>query len=230
MKETGSYRKLWNKQQAEFRSVLLSFGQHPQVIQLFLRQHAMLHSAKMAQSEPWSFEDELFSDLSEEQTRCIPPSFEHSIAWNIWHIARIEDVTMNMLVAGRSQILHQDNWLERMKIDVRDTGNLMDPEDVAKLSATADVEALRDYRLAVGRRTRQIVQQLQPQALKEMVEPSRLQQVVQEGAVVEAAGDLIDYWSKRNIARLLLMPATRHNFVHLNESLNIKSRGTVTRQ
>jgi hypothetical protein len=148
----------------------------------------------------------------------------------MWHIARIEDVTMNMLVAGSPQILHQGGWLERMNISVRDTGNLMDPQDVAKLSATIDVEALRAYRLAVGRRTRQIVQQLQPQALKQMVEPSRLQQVVQEGAVVQAAGDLIDYWSKRNIAGLLLMPATRHNFVHLNESLNIKSRGIATRQ
>lgn len=148
----------------------------------------------------------------------------------MWHIARIEDVTMNMLVAGSPQILHQGGWLERMKIGGRDTGNLMDPEDVATLSAKIDVEALRAYRLAVGLRTRQIVQQLQPQALKQMLEPSRLQQVVQEGAVLEAAGDLTDYWSKRNIAGLLLMPATRHNFVHLNESLNIKSRVTAIYQ
>ncbi len=230
MKEMETYRKLWNKQQSEFRGVLLSFSQHAQALQLFLSQHAMLHSVKMAQSEPWSFEDELFSDLSEKQTRRIPPSFDHSIAWNIWHIARIEDVTMNMLVAGSPQILHQSNWLERMKIGAQDTGNLMVPDDVAKLSATIDVEALRAYRLAVGRRTRQIVQQLQPQALRQLVEPSRLQQVVLEGAVIEAAGDLIDYWSKRNIAGLLLMPATRHNFVHLNESLSIKSRVTATRR
>lgn len=73
MKETGSYRKLWNKQQSEFRGVLLSFNQHPRAIQLFLSQHAMLHSAELAQSEPWSFEDELFSDLSAEHTRRIPP-------------------------------------------------------------------------------------------------------------------------------------------------------------
>lgn len=29
-----------------------------------------------------------------------------------------------------------------------------------------------------------------------------------------------DYWSRRTIAGLLLMPATRHNFVHLNEAAN----------
>jgi hypothetical protein len=45
-----------------------------------------------------------------------------------------------------------------------------------------------------------------------------------EGAVVEAAQGLIDYWGRRNIAGLLLMPATRHNFIHLNEALRIKHR------
>ena len=45
-----------------------------------------------------------------------------------------------------------------------------------------------------------------------------------EGAVVEEARDLIDYWGKRTIAGLLLMPATRHNLVHLNEALRLKRR------
>jgi hypothetical protein len=78
--------------------------------------------------------------------------------------------------------------------------------------------------LAVGRRTREIVKQLQPAELKQKVEPSRLQQVLDEGAVVEAARGIVDYWSKRNTAGLLLMPATRHNLIHLNEALQIKRR------
>ena len=57
-----------------------------------------------------------------------------------------------------------------------------------------------------------------------MVDPIRLQRLVDEGAVVEAASDLIAYWGRRNIAGLLLMPATRHNFVHLNEAFRLKQR------
>lgn len=57
------------------------------------------------------------------------------------------------------------------------------------------------------------------------VKPSRLQRVLDEGAVVEAARDLTEYWGRRDIAGLLLMPATRHNLVHLNESLKIKRKG-----
>jgi hypothetical protein len=85
------------------------------------------------------------------------------VAWSIWHIARIEDVTMNILVAGRSQIMHRDNWLARMKVDLRHSGNLMGEADVAHLGTSIDIEGLRAYRLAVGRGTREIVQKLQPE-------------------------------------------------------------------
>jgi hypothetical protein len=224
MKSTESYRRLLNRQQTELRRIMTGFDQHDRAIRLFLRQHAMLHSAQMAQTEPWSFEDAILNDMTEEQIRRIPQNCEHSVAWCIWHIARIEDVAMNLLVAGRPQILHRDNWLERMKMTVGDTGNAMDKQGMAALNATIDVDALRAYRLAVGHGTREIVQQLQPEALRQKVEPSRLQQVLDEGAVVKAASDIVDYWSRRNIAGLLLMPATRHHLTHLNEAYRLKRR------
>lgn len=202
----------------------MSFNDHDKAIQLFLSQHAMLHSAKMTPTETWSFEDEVLNDMLEEQIRRIPQGIEHSVAWLIWHIARCEDITMNLLVAGSLQILHRDHWLDQMKITICDTGNAMDEAGVAKLSNAIDIEALRAYRLAVGRRTQEIVKQLQPSQLKHKVEPSRLQQVMDEGAVVEAARGIVDYWGKRNIAGLLLMPATRHNLIHLNEALQLKHR------
>jgi hypothetical protein len=40
------------------------------------------------------------------------------------------------------------------------------------------------------------------------------------GAIDEQARFVTDYWSRRTIAGLLLLPATRHNFVHLNEAAN----------
>jgi len=45
-----------------------------------------------------------------------------------------------------------------------------------------------------------------------------------EGAVVEAASAVLDYWSKRTIAGRLLMPPTRHCFLHLNEAQRLKHR------
>jgi hypothetical protein len=219
-----SYRKIWMKQQTELRELLTSSSNFDKAIQLFLSQHAMLHSASMAQTESWSFADEILADMSEEQIRRIPQNCEHSVAWLIWHSARCEDITMNMLIAGSPQILSQENWFERLKITAKDTGNAMTLEEVAELSTQMDLQALGDYRMSVGRRTRTIVKHLQLGDLQTKVDPARIQQVKDEGAVLDAASYISDYWSKRTFAGLLLMPATRHNFVHLNEAARLKKK------
>ncbi len=86
--------------------------------------------------------------------------------------------------------------------------------------------ALREYRAAVGKRTREAVQALQPGDLRRKAQPERLQRLLDEGAVVPESRYLIDYWGGLTLAGLLLMPPTRHCFVHLNEALNIKKRAT----
>jgi hypothetical protein len=224
MESVESYRKILLKRQTELRRIMLRFEQYDKVVALFMSQHAMLHAKKMAQTEPWSFEDEVLNDTPEDQIRRIPAGGDHSIAWLIWHMARCEDISMNLLVAGTPQILHRDGWLKQMKIAACDTGNAMDKAALADFSNAIDLEALRAYRLAVGRRTRAIVSQLQPGELKQKVEPARVQRVMDEGAVVEAARGIAEYWSKRTVAGLLLMPATRHNLIHLNEALQLKRK------
>jgi hypothetical protein len=217
-------RKICLRQQTELRNKLHSTDQYQEAFNLFFKQHAMLHSFAMARTEPFSLEDEVFEDLNEERARRIPGNSEHSIVWNIWHIARIEDVTMNILVAGSPQILNRGHWIRKLMVPFRDTGNAMGKLEIENLSNKIVIKALRSYRVAVGRKTSEIVKQLQFQDLKNKVDPARLEQVRKEGAVVEAASGLLDYWGRRNIAGLLLMPATRHNLVHLNESLRLKAK------
>jgi hypothetical protein len=69
---------------------------------------------------------------------------------------------------------------------------------------------------------RAIVAALPPPELRQKVEPARLRQIRAEGAVRESAGEVLDYWGKRTIAGLLLMPPTWHNFLHLKEALRMK--------
>jgi RimJ/RimL family protein N-acetyltransferase len=218
------YRKLCLKRQTELRQILTRSGQYDEAIRLFLTQHAMLHSARVAETEPWSFEDAVLDDMTGGHIRRIPRNCEHSVAWIIWHIARCEDITMNLLVAGSPQVLSQDGWLERTKSPICHTGNEMDETGIADFSAAVDIQSLRAYRVAVGRRTREIVKQLGPEDLKRKVDPVHLQRIWDEGAVVEAASGIVDYWGKRDVAGLLLMPASRHHIVHLNEALKLKRR------
>jgi hypothetical protein len=220
-----AYRKKWNEQQKKLRSLLSDPAQHRLAIDLFLKQHAAVHSAAMSNIKTsYSFADDVISGLSEEQIRNTPPKMDHSIAWILWHLARIEDVAMNMLVAGDEQEYVTGNWSARLKSSVHHTGNAMPKEDSVELGRVIDIEALKHYRIAVGRKTEAIVNALTVDDRKQRVAKSRLERVLREGAVLEKAMGLIEYWSKRNIAGLLLMPPTRHCFVHLNEAARIRRK------
>jgi len=216
-------RKSWNDQHKRLRQMFSNPGELAAAIDLFLQQHAMVHDAKMSNSGLHSFSDEVWQRASEMVTRCVPPKFEHSIAWLLWHIARIEDMTMNALLAGKTQIFHQGSWLEKLKINVRHSGNVvMDKDAVIALSQAIDIDMLRAYRLAVGQSTREAVKGLQPDELGQKIDSVRLQELLDDGSVTEEASDLLTYWGNLTKAGLLLMPPTRHNFIHLNEALKVK--------
>jgi len=216
-------RKLWNEQHKRLRQALDTPGSYSTAIDLFLRQHAMVHRAEMSQSGLYSFADEVWDGADEAVIRCVPPKFEHSIAWIIWHLARIEDMTMNALMAGRTQLFFQDDWLEKLNITQTHSGNVvMDDADVSDFSNAVDLDALKAYRLAVGRATREAVSVLGPDEVSQKVSPARLQGLIDDGSVPPEAMGLIEYWGGLTIAGLLLMPPTRHCMIHLNEAIKVK--------
>ena len=215
-------RAAGNHQQHLLQRALSLPEKHPEYSTLFLSQHAQVHSSKMSYTGKWSFEDEILNGMDDLSLRLIPPKGEHSVAWILWHLARIEDVTMNILVAGSKQLLDQEGWLDKMGTNIKDTGNAASMEKITRLSQTLDFNNLLAYRIAVGQRTRQIVSQLTPNELRQKVQPDRIIQIRLTGSIVASADEVLNYWSKRTIAGLLLMPPTRHCFLHLNEALRIK--------
>lgn len=216
-------RKHWNALHQKLNRALAA-GDSEKAIEIFLDQHSMVHSANMSKMGHWSFEDEVLSDLTDDQIRKIPAGGEHSIAWIIFHLARIEDITMNMLVAGTPQLFTPNGWAKKMSVEVLHSANKMDDDSVAKLSAEINVKALKAYRVAVGRRTRQVVKKIRVEEYAKSVDPMRIQKVMEEGAVSKDAMEIIHYWASRTIAGLLLMPPTRHCFLHLNEALKIRKK------
>jgi hypothetical protein len=213
--------KHWNEGHQKLNKALAS-GDREKAIELFLDQHAMVHSAKMAKSGLPSFEDEILNGLTDEQICQVVG--EHSIAWILLHLARIEDITMNMLVAGTEQLFTRDGWGRKLNIGISHSANKMTDESVADLSAKIDIKALRAYRITVGKRTRGIVKKLKAGDFKNKVDPDRIQKVMKEGAVIPEAMEIINYWSRKTIAGLLLMPPTRHCILHLNEAERIKKK------
>ena len=217
-------RTLLNKQQTALRRVMLESADHAQAIELFLHQHALLHAATMSGLGLWSYEDVILDGLDERQMRRIPRNEEHSIVWCLWHIARIEDVTMNLLVDKTDPLFEEENWGVKLKTPIIHTANAMTEADVDEFSQQIDIATLRAYRIAVGRRTREIASRLEPGTLHERVDQAQIARVAEQSLVHPDAQDVIDYWSKRTIAGLLLMPASRHLLVHLNEAARLKKR------
>jgi hypothetical protein len=217
-------RQYWSDQQQHFRRLLLLSDRHTDAIHAFLEQHAMLHTASLAPGSRWSFQDEISADLTDDQLRQIPSGRLHSIAWLLWHSARTEDVTINLLLANTDQLLYADHWFEHLAIPTRDIGTEMSATDIAALSSQIDISVMRAYRRSVGQRTREIVQHLTERELRQRVEAERIERVKAEGALVPAAYGVAEYWGRHSKGNLLLIPATRHSFTHLNEAGRVRQK------
>ncbi len=222
-------RRLWNKQHAFLQRILMKEKNFRKALPLLLEHHAAVHSAKLYSGARWSFQDEVLGALTETQMRVITPGGQ-SVVWKLWHATRVEDVTMNLLLAGSPQVLRSGIWRKKLGIDYVDVGNDLPAADVKKMSEKIDIKPLLAYRLAVGRRTRAILRRLKPDHLWERPAPERIESIAAERAVREKARWLLKYWGGNPAANLLMMPATRHPFVHLNEisrmipSLRMKTR------
>lgn len=68
---------------------------------LFLTQHALGHAREVGEgATPFSIGDAVLSGLDEAHLRSRPRPGLNSLVWIYWHMARTEDATMNLIVAG----------------------------------------------------------------------------------------------------------------------------------
>lgn len=193
---------------------------------LCLEMHSMLHASETSDAKMKTFEDEVWDELDDFSFRTMPTYRDATIAWNIWHMTRIEDITANILIANDMQVIIGDCWLAKMNVTVCDTGNAMTDEEMIAFSSTVDISELRNYRMAVGKKTREIINRLRANDLKRKMEPEQLQRILDEGAVLNAEGSkwLIDFWGRKTVSGILLMPITRHQIVHINDCLKLKEK------
>jgi DinB superfamily len=119
--------------------------------QVFLTLHAYIHAATTPGAP--SVEDRVLAGLTDAQLRqCLDQ--HNSIVWLLWHIARVEDLTINTGVRGVPEVLDRGGWQPRLGVKRRDIGTGMSDKEVAQFSAQVDVAAVRAYRAAVAQETR----------------------------------------------------------------------------
>ena len=189
--------------------------------ELFLRHHAGTHSAEAADSEGVSLGDDPFQDLTDAQLRLRPHGL-NSIAWLIWHIARCEDVVVNVLLADRPQVFDDGDWARRINAFRRDIGTGMTNEEVSELSAGVDIPSLRVYRVVVGKRTQAAIRSLQALKWDDVIETARVREAVSQGALGPNAGWMEGPWATKTKAWFFDWEVVGHNYFHLGQAMWVR--------
>ncbi|MCC0643502.1 DinB family protein [Clostridioides sp. ZZV14-6150] len=184
---------------------------------LFLEIHSKLHLSEISNTEKNEV-DKLIYDLNRNEYAIMPTSKDETIAWVLWHIARIEDLTVNVLVAQKEQIFNEQ-WKERLNVFITDTGNTLSDNEIMNLSKSINIDELLCYRNEVAKNTREVIKKLKSEDMKRKVSPIDLERILVTGGVTKHGDSiwLLDFWGNKDIAGILLMPPTRHVILHLND-------------
>jgi hypothetical protein len=163
--------------------------------------------------------DDLLAGLSDAQARGRPHPGVNTVAWLLWHAARVEDVGMNRFVGDRPQVL-DEGWRERLDVPRRDVGTGMSDAEVDDLSARIDLQALRGYWEAVTGRTLAVVETLRGLDLDSPVPAERVERVSgEEGVVAAEAAWLTEFWGAgRSRAWFLAQLPLLHVYGHYFEA------------
>lgn len=232
----------WNPKQKELKALLSKKDRTGEAIALCLAMHGMLHDLPPTDETTHSgvmtadhtgagflmvdsYLKDLTDGLPDAACRFRPANSFATIAWNLWHITRIEDAIINIILADGKQVLTAA-MQKMIGSPVRDTGNAMSAAEVDAFSAQVRPAALLDYRRAVGLRTREILGRLTAEDLGRKAGGAQLRRMTDEGVILNAPDSiwLIDFWANKTVAGLLQMPITRHQIVHLNDCFKIKAR------
>jgi len=190
---------------------------------LFLDQHAAVHSAAVGGNK-MSAAERAFAGLTDEQMRVRPREDLNSIAWLMWHIARAEDIMVNTVLAGRSQVC-DDAGMKRLGITRRDFGIGMTSPEVTELTRQIDLGALREYRDAVGLRTREVVGAFKPQDWEGAVTLEGVERAAKEGAFGVRSEAIVKMFPGRPRLAMLSGIALFHSAGHMGEAATIRSAG-----
>ena len=113
--------------------------------------------------------DDLTDGLTEELSTYRPVPEANSIAWLLWHSARVQDAQL-CEIAGVEQVWLRDGWVDRFALDLpRDShGYGHTPEQVGKVRTPADL--LTGYYHAVHKLTLEFVASVTPEELDRIVD------------------------------------------------------------
>jgi hypothetical protein len=216
--------KIWNDKQKNLKVFLSDQKSFIKGRSLLLEMHSLLHSKKVYKITAETFYDNLWKNMKEETCKIISPK-ETSILWDIWHITRIEDIIANIII-GNKETIYTKEIQNKLNIKINDTGNAMAYSEIELLNKNINIKELKEYRFKVGKSTKKIIEALEFGDIKRKVKKEQLERIKVNNGVINDPKSiwLLDFWGKKNILGLIMMPITRHQIVHLNDCFKIKEK------
>jgi len=147
-----------------------------------------------------------------------------NIAYSLWHIFRIEDITANTLIADREQVFFTGDYQRRINSPIITTGNELSGDEIAGFTKVLDIGALYEYTSDVKQSTEDTLLGMDFDKLKTKIPTERREKLISLEVVSrsEDAFWLVDYWCGKDIRGLIQMPFSRHHIMHTEAMLRIR--------
>lgn len=153
-----------------------------------------------------------------ELLRVRPHPQVNSIAWNLWHLARVEDAGANRFVTDGVQVFDAGDWGRRMNLPWRHNGGEMTFAEVDELSQRIGLPALRGYGEAVAAGTRAVAAQLDWLDLEAVMEEAPLRRILfEEGLAYRNPDGLLQNYLGWSKGKCLMNFCLTHAYQHVGE-------------
>ena len=200
---------------------------------LALDVHAMVHPAEVSGKTEKTIADYVLDYMMEGHQNELMPreNWEEDLhyagtntvpmCWQFWHTYRIEDLVSNILMADQDQLFDAD-WQKKIGANITDTGNALELDEAIAFAKGIHVDALREYMIAVGKNTRQILEKLTLEQVKSMVPEEWVVRILEEGGVTTDIRSvwLLVFWGRLTRGVMILTPMTGHHMMHLPPCLD----------
>ena len=217
----GNMNKEWSEINKEMQVILRKKDTFSEGIEACLKLRNMLSNAVK----------ELCERLCDEQYSLMPyPNAKgyhcKTIAYSIWHMARIEDITAHTLTADDTQVLFRDNHLRETGSPIITTGNELVGDEIITFSKGLNIAGLLRYAGDVRASTDELLQGLSFDDTKRRFDDEDRRRVIASKCVSEdeSAVWLIDYWCGKDVAGIIRMPFTRHLIMHIEAMMRIAKK------
>lgn len=195
--------------------------------------HAMVHPAEVSGKTEKTIADYVLDYMMEGHQNELMPreNWEEDLhyagtntvpmCWQFWHTYRIEDLVSNILMADQNQLFDAD-WQKKIGANITDTGNALELDEAIAFAKGIHVDALREYMIAVGKNTRQILEKLTLEQVKSMVPEEWVVRILEEGGVTTDIRSvwLLVFWGRLTRGGMILTPMTGHHMMHLPPCLD----------